>query len=162
MRKKSACALTGLMQPMAMLQPEHESSIQAWQTSAPWYRRFSMRMGLEGKLILSFMLVLTSAMAVTCLVFANETRKRLQDIMGEQARQVATALSMTSERAVKTGDWADLNRRGQQLIKGRNLLFVGFLDSNARPKVLSSRDPDFILANLVLNPLAVMRPQTQF
>jgi signal transduction histidine kinase len=144
------------------LQSEHESTIQAWQTSAPWHRRFSMRMGLEGKLILSFVLVLTVAMAVTCLVFADETRQRLRDIMGEQARQVATALCMTSERAVKTGDWAELDRRGQQLIKSRNILFVGFIDSNARPKVLSSRDPDFVLANLTLNPLAVMRPQTQY
>src|SRR5262245_28436016 len=140
MRKRSACALTGLMQNNA-LQPEHESTIRAWLTSAHWIKRFSMRMGLEGKLILSFMLVLTVAMAVTCIVFADETRQRLSDVMGEQARQVATALSMTSERAVKTGDWAELNRRGQQLIKSRNILFVGFIDSNARPKALSSRDP---------------------
>jgi signal transduction histidine kinase len=130
--------------------------------ATPWYRRFSTRVGLEGKLIFSFILVLTTAMAVTCMVFANETRNRLRDIMGEQARQVATALSMTSERAVRTGDWEDLNRRCQLLIKSRNILFVGFLDGNARPQVLSSRDPEFVRANLTLNPLAVMRPQTQY
>jgi signal transduction histidine kinase len=146
----------------SLLQSEHESKIRAWNIAAPWYRRFSMRMGLEGKLILSLMIVLTVALFVTCLVFADETRKRLGDVMGEQARQVATALSMVSERAVQTGDWAELNRRGQSLIRSRNIVFVGFLDSNARPKVLSSRDPDFVLANLTLNPLAVMRPQSQY
>ncbi|HEY7087824.1 MAG TPA: HAMP domain-containing sensor histidine kinase [Tepidisphaeraceae bacterium] len=120
-----------------------------------------MRMGLEGKLILSFMAVICMALTVMCFVFADQTDQRLSDLMGEQARQVATALSLVTERAARSGDWAELNRRGQELIKSRNILFVGFLDGNARPRALSSRDPDFILANLTLNPLAVMRAQSR-
>ena len=56
--------------------------------AAPWLKRFSMRLGLEGKLILCFMSVLCAAMGVTSIVFNNEAHDRLSDIMGEQARQV--------------------------------------------------------------------------
>jgi signal transduction histidine kinase len=116
-----------------------------------------MRLGLELKLILCFMSVLTMAIGVTCLVFAQETHERLSDIMGEQTRQMATALSLASERSVRAGDWPELNRMAQDLLKSRNILFVGYLDSNAHAKTLASRDLDFGLANLRFNSQALMQ-----
>src|SRR4051812_40655714 len=105
------------------LQPEHDSSMRHWEQTAPWYRKFSMRIGLEGKLILCFMAVLCAALGITCAAFINETHDRLADIMGEQARQVATALSLSSELLARSGEWDALNGRSQELIKGRNILF---------------------------------------
>jgi len=125
--------------------------------SAPWLKRFSMRLGLEGKLILCFMSVLCAAMSVTSIVFNNEAHDRLSDIMGEQARQVATALSLTSERLAREGDWDELNRRARELIKSRNILFVGFLDSNAQPATLASRDLDFGLKKLTFDQESLMQ-----
>jgi signal transduction histidine kinase len=125
--------------------------------SAPVGRRVSMRLGLEVKLILSFMAVLCAAMGVTCLCFIQETHRRLADIMGEQARQVATSLALTSERLASTDDWEALNRRAQELIKGRSILFVGFLDSTGSPRTLASRDLEFTLANLQFNSQSLMQ-----
>ncbi len=116
-----------------------------------------MRMGLQGKLILCFILVLSLAMGVTCWVFEREMHERLADIMGEQARQLATALSLASERSIRAGEWGELNRMGQDLIKSRNILFVGYLDGNARPRTLASRDLDFKLASLRFNARALMQ-----
>src|SRR3954471_17470818 len=130
------------------IQPEHQTSIRTWERTAPWLRRFSMRMGLEVKLIFCFMGVLTVAMGVTCLVFADETHDRLSEIMGEQALQMATALSLASERNVKAGDWNELNRMGQDLVKSRNICFVGYLDGNAHARTIASRDLDFGLQYL--------------
>jgi signal transduction histidine kinase len=77
--------------------------------------------------------------------------------MGEQARQVATALSLTSEKLARDGDWDELNYRARELIKSRNILFVGYLDANARPKTLASRDLDFALANLTFDSQSLMQ-----
>ena len=150
------CADT-LMPEERLLQPEHQTSIRDWEQTAPWIRRFSMRAGLEGKLVLCFMAVLCAAMGVTCKVFNDAMHDRLSDIMGEQARQVATSLSLTSERMARAGDWEELNRRARELIKSRNILFVGFLDVNARGKTLASRDLDFGLANLIFDSESLMQ-----
>lgn len=139
------------------LQSDHKTSILHWERTAPWLRKFSMRIGLEGKLILCFMSVLCLAMIGTSIVFTRETRVRLSDIMGEQARQVATALSLTSEQMARDGNWDELNYRARELVKSRNILFVGFLDANARAKTLASRDLDFALANLTFDSQSLMQ-----
>lgn len=132
--------------------------MRAWERSAPWFRRFSMRLGLEKKLVLCFIAVLSGALMFTCWTFARETHARLSDIMAEQARQVATALSLSAEKAYRASDWPELNRRGHELIKSRNILYVGYLDGNGRAKSLASRDPDFALANLTFNAQTLMQP----
>lgn len=122
---------------------EHASRMLHWEQTAPWFRRFSMRLGLEKKLILSFMAVLSGALAITCFTFSQETHKRLSEIMAEQARQMAMALSLTSEGMLRANDWDELQHRGKELIKNRNILFVGYMDASAQPRTLASRDPEF-------------------
>src|SRR3954471_12813588 len=104
------------------LQSGHRAEIGQLGQSAHWLRRFSMRLGLEGKLILCFMAVLCAAMGATSIVFNNEAHDRLSHIVGEQARQVATALPLTSEGLARNGEWDELTRRGRELIKSRNIL----------------------------------------
>ncbi|HVT87522.1 MAG TPA: ATP-binding protein [Tepidisphaeraceae bacterium] len=140
-----------------VLQPEHQTSMRVWQQSAPWHRRFSMRVGLENKLVLCFMAVLSAALGVTAWAFARETHVRLTDIMGEQARQLAAALSQSSQLAFRRANWSELGRRSQDLIKSRNILFVGYLDANAHPQALASRDPDFALDRLSFNAQSLMQ-----
>lgn len=109
----------------------------------PWYRRFSARLGLQGKLILCFMGILTIALTASCWMFVSQSTQRLDDIMGEQARQMSYALSLASKSALQAGEKVELNRIGQDLIKSRNILFVVFLDGQANPVALASRDPEF-------------------
>lgn len=144
------------------VQPDHRTSMRAWEQNTPWHRRFSMRMGLEKKLVLCFMAVLSAALTVTCYTFASETHVRLSDIMAEQARQMAMALSLTSEVPMRSNDWSELNRRGQELIKNRNILFVGLLDTNASPRTIASRDPDFDLTHYTFDSRFLMQAQTRY
>lgn len=139
------------------VQSDVQTSVRAWQSSATWLQRLSMRVGLERRLIFCFMAVLSAAIGVTCLVFARETNKRLGDIMGEQARQIAMALAQASEEPAREQDWDELARRAQQLIKGRNMLFVGYLDSTGQPTALATHDPSFTQASLQLRPQTIMQ-----
>lgn len=63
--------------------------------------------------------------------------------MGEQARQMSYALALASKPALVSGQAGELTRVGQDLLKARNIVFVAFLDAEARPLAQASRDPDF-------------------
>src|ERR1700748_807239 len=125
------------MQATAALQSEHETRIRVWENAQPWYTRISMRLGLQRKLLLCFMAVITAAIGVTCFIFNQEMHEQLNDVMGEQAREVATALSWTSQDAFRDGDWEELNRRGQQLILSRDIVYIAYLDESAHAKTLA-------------------------
>ena len=102
-----------------------------------------MRLGLQGKLISAFMLILSFALGSTCWLFVSQSNDRLEDIMGEQARQISSALALASKPSLEAGDANELRQIGQDLLKSRNILFVAFLDKNGQPIAMSSRDPDF-------------------
>src|SRR5262245_60183607 len=111
--KRMPVSLRGRRCPMAeeiAHKSEPETVTGHGESTTRWYRKLTMRIGLEGKLILCFMSVLCAAMGVTCIAFINETHQRLADIMGEQAWQVATALSLTSGRLAATDEWETLER----------------------------------------------------
>jgi signal transduction histidine kinase len=126
------------------------SSPQTAQTGNPnvpprrnWRRHVFMRLGLQGKLISAFMLILIVALGATCWVFVSQSNSRLEDIMGEQARQISSALALASKPSLASNEASELRAIGQDLLKSRNILFVAFLDRNGAPITLSSRDPDF-------------------
>jgi signal transduction histidine kinase len=102
-----------------------------------------MRLGLQGKLISAFMLILSIALGATCWVFVSQSNSRLEDIMGEQARQISAALALASKPSLEANEASELRQIGQDLLKSRNILFVAFLDHNGAPIAMSSRDPDF-------------------
>src|ERR1700733_2875606 len=140
------------------LRSEHESRMRDWERSAPWLRRVSMRFGLQRKLIICFIALLTAAMGVTCFVFNEEMHDRLGDITGEQATQVATALSLTSQAAISGSDWEELDHRAQELLaKSRNIIYIAYLDAAEHPKVYATRDVQFALSDLTFGQQALMR-----
>src|SRR3954452_4457841 len=109
----------------------------------PWHRGVFMRLGLQGKLISAFMLILSIALGATCWLFVSQSNDRLEDIMGEQARQISAALALASKPSLQANEAGELRQIGQDLLKSRNILFVAFLDHNGAPIAMSSRDPDF-------------------
>src|SRR4051812_12479403 len=106
-------------------------------------RSLFMRLGLQGKLISAFMLILSIALGSTCWLFVSQSNSRLEDIMGEQARQISSALALASKPSLAANDASELRQIGQDLLKSRNILFVAFLDQTGSPIAMSSRDPDF-------------------
>jgi len=144
---------------------EYASSVRDWSRGAPQPRRFRMRLGLQAKLILCFMALFSLTLGVTSWTFARLNSERLTDLMGEQARQLATALALSSEQAVRDANSDQLGAMGRELIKSRNVLFVGFLDANARPMSLSSRETGFQMEDLTVlqrdeRLLTQVRPRT--
>src|SRR5947209_6378603 len=135
---------------MAFLSTSRNSSdahVRAWLSRLPLARRMSARLGLHGKLILCFMLLLTLALATSCWVFAHQSATQLTDIMGEQARQISSALVLTCQDEIQSGNLTQLASLAQNLIKSRNIMFAGFLDNDFKPIAFASRDPDFRCEN---------------
>src|SRR5436190_6299294 len=96
-------------------------------------RGLAMRLGLQGKLILAFMFILSIALGSTCWVFVSQSNRQLEDIMGEQARQISYALALASKPSLEARESAELRQMGQDLLKSRNILFVAFTDQNGNP-----------------------------
>ena len=107
-------------------------------------------MGLQGKLVLSFMTVLTVALGTSCWLFFTHNRQRLVDVTGEEAKQLSLALALGSEGEVREGSIEPLRNAAQELIKSRNVLFVAFLDGDAHVIAFASRDPDSYLQRTAL------------
>ncbi len=99
-------------------------------------------MSLQGKLILSFMAVLTVALGASSAMFFRHNRQRVADVTGEEARQLSVALALGAEDAVRENRPESLRVAAQELINSPNVLFVAFLDTEARPLAFASRDPD--------------------
>lgn len=114
----------------------------------PWHRGALMRIGLQGKVIFAFMFILSIALGSICWLFVSQSNQRLEDMMGEQARQISAALALASKTPLASNESHDLREMGQDLLKSRNILFVAFLDRNGLPIAMSSRDPDFTWESL--------------
>jgi len=100
-------------------------------------------MGLQGKLLLMVFALLSASLGTSCWLFVSQSQKRLGDMMGEQARQLATALALASADELRNHELAELRAMSQDLIKGRNILFVAFMNAQGTPIVVASRDLDF-------------------
>ncbi|MDQ3440224.1 MAG: ATP-binding protein [Planctomycetota bacterium] len=124
---------------------DYGDALQSWERRAPWYRRFSNRFGLQGKLVICFMLLLSVALGASSYMFLRQSSRQLSDMIGEQGRQISSALALASKPAMITGNRAELERIGQDLLKSRNILFVAFTDLGNQPVALASRDPEFKL-----------------
>ncbi|MGE5611173.1 MAG: hypothetical protein ACM359_18120, partial [Bacillota bacterium] len=89
--------------------------------------------GLQGKLILSFSLLLVLALTASSTLFVKESREAIADILGEQARQIAQTLALAAEPSYKLNDVNELRSLGNDLLRSRNVVLVLFYDRTGRP-----------------------------
>jgi signal transduction histidine kinase len=127
----------------------YEQTVADWRRRTPWYRRLSAAIGIQGKLMLCFFTLLSVGLGISCWMFASHAAEQLSDVMGEQARQLSSALALSSEDDIRSHNTAELRRVAQDLIKSRNILFVGFLDAESKPLMLASRDLNFGAGDLI-------------
>src|SRR5690349_15171918 len=99
---------------------DYVAGIRSWESRAPWYRRISAHTGLQGKLVLSFMLLLTLSMASALWLFLNE-----------------------SHVVLDRRDVPDLQRIGRELLRNPDLLAVAFYASDGDMIALATQHPDF-------------------
>ena len=127
---------------------ENEWSTKQWQRGTPMLRRLSMRTGLQGKLIFSFMALMTVTLTLCCWTFLKMNRDRLTDLMSEQSRQLSKSLAMSSAQAVRDGRVAELKTVSAELIKSRNVAFVEFLDAKVSLLAVACRESSFVVDDL--------------
>jgi len=124
------------------------SSISPPLRAAQRLRAATSGLGLQGRVVFCFVALLTLSLGATVYMFVRHTRGQLSDLMGVQARQMAASLALAKEQSVGLRHREDLARIGRELIKSRNVLFVAFLDDEANPISVASRDPDVDLKNV--------------
>ena len=101
------------------------------------------RLGLQGKLTIGFLVVLSIALVGSCWLFVGRSRQTLSDIMGEHVAQLSLTLAQASRQPMQEGDPRTLAQLGRDLLKSRNIVFVGFFDPAGRPLAVACRDPDW-------------------
>lgn len=123
-------------------QPRPIDPLLIRERKGPWYRRISGRTGLQGKLVLCFMFLLTAALGASCYLFVSDTREVLDHMVGEQAQEISRTLAMAAETPLERGDAAELNRVGADLLKNRGIVAVAFFDARGTMLGIASRDQD--------------------
>lgn len=105
------------------------------------------RLGLQGKLVLTFMWLLSVALGTSLWIYVHETRQIFWHLVGEHAIEVSHALGMASERALVGRDVADLDRIARKILKTPTIAAVAFHDAQGRLLNAACTDPDVDPAN---------------
>lgn len=129
-------------------QSEYAELIDQWRLSVSLYRRLCARLGLQGKLVVCFFLLLAAGSGLACWMFAQESGQQLKGLMGEQARQLSSTLALTCQNNVRDQDWKGLTATAQDVVRSRNILFVVFLNKDSMPRAMATRDPSAHLSDL--------------
>ncbi len=123
---------------------------QTQPTSSVWpgwilrLRRSSIgRLGLQGKVVLAFSMLLMAALATATGFALERSQSTLAGLMGEQARQLSQTLAFAAVEPYQSGDAEQLHRLGSDLIKSRNIVLVAFFDAQGKALTTACRDPDF-------------------
>lgn len=141
-----------------------EEARAQWEREATPFRRWLARIGLQGKLILSFAYLLALALGATCWIFAFQSSAHVTDIMGDQARQISYALSLAAKSSVQNAERFELQRVSADLIKTRNVLFVAFFSADGKVLAMASRDASFhcdVADAIRTNPQGLMQVHQQ-
>ncbi|MFI5381671.1 MAG: ATP-binding protein [Tepidisphaerales bacterium] len=120
-------------------------------------RRCTGRLGLQGKLVLAFSMLLLTALATAIGFALQRGESTLSGLMGEQARQLSQTLAYAAVDPYVSGDADQLHRLGSDLIRSRNIVLVAFFDAQGKPLTTACRDPDFQIGR---SPEAWPRPQS--
>ncbi len=112
----------------------------------PWYRRVSA--GLEGKLVLCFMVLLTAALGASLWMFVSETNQTLDAMADEQATEVSRTLAMASRLPLEQRNSAELGRLGTDLMQTKGIVSVAFFGTGGDLLTVACRDPNLQHAGL--------------
>src|SRR3954468_23984479 len=97
---------------------QFDASKRDWSRDGSWLGRFGARVGLQGKLVLCFMSLLTVALGASCVIFLSQTKACVDDIIREQAQQLASTLAWSSEDSLASGE----NRSKDLALVAANLI----------------------------------------
>src|ERR1700722_8729029 len=124
------------------------ASTQLQPSPPPLRRNGVFNLGLQGRLVLSFVFLLMLGREADGLLYAHQTKQRMADLLGEQARQTSYGLSLASQQPLAAGQINRVNQMAKDLLRARNILFVVFYDPQFHPIVVAHRDPDYKATSL--------------
>lgn len=113
--------------------------------SDPLHRRILLSIGIHGKLIISFMLLLMVAVSGSCWVFVLEAEHDMVHLIGHRVAEMSQTLAIASSGDLAKHDVPALNRLANQLLKNRDLLTIAFFNARGEPLVVACRDSKFLV-----------------
>jgi signal transduction histidine kinase len=112
----------------------------------PWYRRVSA--GLEGKLVLCFMVLLTAALGASLWMFVSETTTAMDAMADEQAAEVSRTLAMASRLPLQQENSGELDRLGTDLMQTKGIMSVAFFSTGGNLLSVACREQNLKPADL--------------
>ena len=125
-------------------QSEYAETIASWEREAPWTRRVLARIGIEGKLILGFLVLMMIALVGSGWTFWSASRDSIGKLTGDRAVELSQILSRACEPALARKDQAELSRVTRDLITHQGIGAVAVFDAAGNAVAVSSQDPDFL------------------
>ncbi|MEA2735475.1 MAG: two-component system, NarL family, sensor histidine kinase BarA, partial [Humisphaera sp.] len=122
-------------------QPDYTAAMQSWWARVPWYRRATARLGLQGKLIICFMVLLLATLLGSYYLFLHEARATMWHATCERIINVSQSLAMAAARPLEEGDTAELTRIASQFVKNDGVIGVAFSDGLGQSVTVASQDP---------------------
>ena len=130
------------MTPNTTTHPDVTRSMRSWRRRAPWYRRLSASLGLQGKLTIGFMFLMSVALGGSCWFFMTESREATERVVRQQATAISHTLAMASETPLAEGNVPELQRVGTDLLKNKGVVATAFYDATGRLLSVASQDAD--------------------
>ncbi len=127
---------------------DHADAIPSWWERSSWYRRVAARLGLQGKLIICFMVLLLIAMSGSYWLFLRETRSTLWHTLCERIVNVSQSLAMAATQPLEEGDVVQLTRMSKDFVKNDDIVSVWFSDALGKAITGASKDPDYRKSNI--------------
>jgi signal transduction histidine kinase len=130
---------------------------------APAWRRTSNRLGLQGKLIVCFMMLLVAALGGSHYLFLHESRAALWHAATQRGMSLAQTLAMASRIPLDSDDKPELSRMAREFVKNADIVNVAFADAKGKVLAAASPDPDFHWQDLTpdgrVDPQQLMKPR---
>jgi signal transduction histidine kinase len=131
-------------------QQDYQTVIRSWENRAPLLRRLSARMGLQGKLVISFLVLLAGALGGSCWLLLHQSRAILDHICAEHAEQICWTAGLASRAPFERGSANELNRIAAALLKHQEILAIGFFNPSGKLLAAAKRDNRFTGADAAL------------
>jgi len=144
--------------------PAPAMQAQTWMQRSSWYRRVTARLGLQGKLIICFMMLLLIAMSGSYYLFLRESRATLWHALCERIVNISQSLAMAATQPLDEGDVAQLSRMSREFIKNDDMVSVVYCDALGKAITGASLDPDYRKSNIdfrggTFGPRDMMQPR---
>ena len=130
------------MQAGTPLQPDRSPAQPGWPQRFTWYRRATARLGLQGKLIVCFMLLLVLAMCGSYWLFLRQTREGMWRSSSERAIALAQTMALGVTGPLEENDIRELTRIGKDFVKNDSVAGVVFASPAGQSLTAAFKDPD--------------------